>query len=210
MIITFIHPSPQGRIFFPPPKGGHSAAGRVFHACHLVPLAAYTGACHGGLLDLRWHDIDLDGKRLTIKGFVGVVEGQRVEVTTKSSRTRVVSVDDATATVRREHQKAQEAEKAASATSWKGIDDTVFTTAWGGSIYPTTVTGLPRKLIEAHNKTATNPLIHLHDLRHVHATLLLLAGVSRTRRRSPPRPRRPRDHPARLRPRDPLGRDCCG
>ena len=41
--------------------------------------------------------------------------------------------------------------------SWKGTDDAVFTTAWGGAIYPTTVTGLPRKLVEAHNKTATDP-----------------------------------------------------
>lgn len=55
----------------------------------------------------------------------------------------------------------------------------MFTTAWGGPIYPTTVTGLPRKLIEAHSKTVTDqlPMIRLHDLRHVHATVLLLAGV---------------------------------
>ncbi|SET81720.1 site-specific integrase [Nonomuraea wenchangensis] len=142
-------------------------------------LASYTGARRGELLNLRWRDIDLDGKRITIKGSVGVVEGQRVEGTTKSGRTRVVSIDDTTVTVLSEHQKAQEAEKARAGESWKGTDDTVFTTAWGGPIYPTTVTGLPRKLIEARNKTATDPLpvIRLHDLRHVHATLLLLAGV---------------------------------
>lgn len=92
---------------------------------------------------------------------------------------RVVSIDDTTVTVLREHQKAQEAEKAQVGASWTGTDGSVFTTAWGGPIYPTTVTSLPRKLIEAHNKTATDPLpvIRLHDLRHVHATLLLLAGV---------------------------------
>ncbi|MFI6604504.1 tyrosine-type recombinase/integrase [Nonomuraea sp. NPDC050536] len=51
--------------------------------------------------------------------------------------------------------------------------------AWGGPIYPTTVTNLPRKLIEPHNKDADEklPLIRLHDLRHLHATMLLLAGV---------------------------------
>ncbi|MET9241369.1 site-specific integrase [Nonomuraea sp. NPDC003709] len=142
-------------------------------------LATYTGARRGELLNLRWRDIDLEGKRITIKGSVGVVEGQRVEGTTKSGRTRVMSIDATTATVLREHQKAQEAEKARVGNSWKGTDDTVFTTAWGGSIYPTTVTGLPRKLIEAHNKSTTDPLpmIRLHDLRHVDATLLLLAGV---------------------------------
>ncbi|MFC5814077.1 MULTISPECIES: tyrosine-type recombinase/integrase [Nonomuraea] len=49
----------------------------------------------------------------------------------------------------------------------------------GAAHLPTTVTGLPRKLIEVRNKTATDPLpvIRLHDLRHVHATLLLLARV---------------------------------
>ncbi|GAA2374236.1 hypothetical protein GCM10010404_32190 [Nonomuraea africana] len=57
--------------------------------------------------------------------------------------------------------------------------DHVFLTAWGGPIYPTTVTNLPRKLIEAHNKTTADklPMIRLHDLRHLHATMLLLAGV---------------------------------
>ncbi|MGW4791143.1 tyrosine-type recombinase/integrase [Nonomuraea sp. NPDC004297] len=91
----------------------------------------------------------------------------------------MVSIDDSTATVLREHQKAQEAERARVGDSWKSTDDTVFTTAWGGPIYPTTVTGLPRKLIEAHNETAVDPLpiIRLHNLRHIHATLLLLAGV---------------------------------
>ncbi|WSG70185.1 tyrosine-type recombinase/integrase [Nonomuraea glycinis] len=55
----------------------------------------------------------------------------------------------------------------------------MFMTAWSGSIYPMTSTGLPRKLIKVHNKSAFEPLpmIRLHDLRHVHATLLLLAGV---------------------------------
>ena len=48
--------------------------------------------------------------------------------------------------------------------------------------YPDTVTALMAKLINQHNKAVTPPakvLPHarLHDLRHLHATTLLLAGV---------------------------------
>jgi integrase len=60
----------------------------------------------------------------------------------------------------------------------------VFTTGFGEPIYPDTVTALPRKLINAYNhpkeeKPPAEPLPYarLHDLRHIHATTLLLAGV---------------------------------
>ncbi|MGV9596112.1 tyrosine-type recombinase/integrase [Streptosporangium sandarakinum] len=67
----------------------------------------------------------------------------------------------------------------------RGENGHVFTTAWGGPIYPTTVTSLPAKLIRAYNEpgdkeqTPAEPLPYArpHDLRHIHATTLLLAGI---------------------------------
>jgi integrase len=60
----------------------------------------------------------------------------------------------------------------------------VFTTGWGEAIYPDTVTSLMAKLIHAYNQPDQGPhpknqLLHarLHDLRHIHATTLLLSGV---------------------------------
>ena len=54
----------------------------------------------------------------------------------------------------------------------------------GEPIYPDTVTTLMTKLIRAHNEPENGPrpkdqLPHarLHDLRHIHATTLLLSGV---------------------------------
>jgi integrase len=59
-----------------------------------------------------------------------------------------------------------------------------YATGWGEPIYPDTVTSLMTKLIAAHNQPddgprPTHPLPHarLHDLRHIHATTLLLSGV---------------------------------
>jgi integrase len=151
---------------------------RLFAFFH---VAAYTGARRGELLNLRWPDFDLDGKQITITGSAGVVDGERLEGTTKSGRTRIVSIDDETVTVLREHHRVQSAGKLAAGDSWRGEKNGhVFTTAWGEPIYPDTVTALPRKLIAAYNKmpdTEQLPYARLHDLRHIHATTLLLAGV---------------------------------
>ena len=56
-------------------------------------LAAYTGARRGELLNLRWRDIDLDLAEVRITGSAAVIAGQRIEGTTKSGRSRTVSID---------------------------------------------------------------------------------------------------------------------
>jgi integrase len=58
-------------------------------------VAAYTGARRGKLLNLRWHDIDLDHGEVRITGSAAVIAGQRIEGTTKSGRSRIVSIDPA-------------------------------------------------------------------------------------------------------------------
>jgi hypothetical protein len=69
--------------------------------------------------------------------------------------------------------------------SWRGVrDGYVFTTGWGEPVHPDTVKSLMAKLINARNKPDQGPrpkdqLPHarLHNLRHIHATTLLLSGV---------------------------------
>ena len=75
----------------------HHRLGAFFH------VAAYTGARRGELLNLRWPDVDLDAKRITITGSTAVIAGERIDGTTKSGRTRVVSIDDGTVAVLRQH-----------------------------------------------------------------------------------------------------------
>ena len=145
-------------------------------------LAAYTGARRGELLYLRWQAVDLDAAEVTFGGSTAVVRGQRVEGTTKGGRSRVVSIDRETVTILREHRRRQAAERQAAGPAWTDADGLVFATKWGEPLYPDTVTALIRKLITAYNKPVTAPeraLPHarLHDLRHLHATTLLLVGV---------------------------------
>jgi integrase len=118
--------------------------GAFFH------VAAYTGARRGELLNLRWPDVDLEAKRLTITGSTAVIAGERIDGTTKSGRTRVVSIDDGTVDVLRQHKADQAANQLKAGDSWRGVKDGyVFTTGWGEPIYPDTVTSLMTKLIHA-------------------------------------------------------------
>jgi integrase len=107
------------------------------------------------------------------------VRGQRVEGTTKGGRSRTISLDRDTVTILREHRRQQTEERLAAGSAWVDSGSLVFTSRWGEPLYPDTVTALMTKLINRHNRSATRPLPHarLHDLRHLHATTLLLAGV---------------------------------
>ena len=136
-------------------------------------LAAYTGARRGELLALRWSDVDADAREVTISGSAAVVEGQRVEGTTKGGRSRVVGIDEETARALREHRRRQAAERLAAGALWTGDGARVFVTETGEPLYPDTVTALTTKLAAR----AGVPHCRLHDLRHLHATTLLLAGV---------------------------------
>ncbi len=93
-----------------------------------------------------------------------------------------MSIDPGTVAVLIEHRLRQEAERALAGTSWVGGDH-VFRRELGEPLFPDTPTALMAKLQRQHNTTAVKagtpalPVIRLHDLRHLHATLLLKAGV---------------------------------
>jgi integrase len=144
-------------------------------------LAAYTGARRGELLYLRWPAIDFDTAEVTFGGSTAVVRGRRVEGTTKGGRSRVVSIDSETVAILRKHRRRQSEEQLGAGSAWKD-SGLVFVNRWGEPLYPDTVTALTTKLINSYNLSARariEPLPHarLHDLRHLHATTLLLAGI---------------------------------
>jgi integrase len=145
-------------------------------------VAAYTGARRGELLFLRWKDVDLDAPELRLRGSAGVVDGERIEGTTKGGRERRVSLDAETAAMLSEHRRAKQEQRLLVGAAWQGADH-VFTTDFGKLIYPDTVSQAVPRIIARANKSRVSaglePLSHarLHDLRHVHATTLLLSGV---------------------------------
>ncbi|MFF0343479.1 tyrosine-type recombinase/integrase [Kribbella sp. NPDC004875] len=156
-------------------------------------LSAYSGARRGELLFLRWSDVDWATPAIHIRGTAGMVGGQRTEGTPKSGRERTVSLDPETMAILREHRGRQKAEREIAGDAWVE-GDYVFTTGLGKPVPPDTVTNLIAVLIRQFNEPAIPgtrktprqelprppkllPPARLHDLRHVHATMLLTAGV---------------------------------
>jgi integrase len=176
-----LHRNEPGKVWTPVQLRAFLATAERHRLSAFFRLAAYTGARRGELLNLRWPDVDLDGASVHIRGSLGFVAGERIEGTTKSGRSRVVSIDPGTVEVLKAHRKRQLVDKLKAGESWKGAEDGhVFATGWGEPIHPDTVSSLMATLIKEHNAAdGVEPLPHarLHDLRHVHATTLLLAGV---------------------------------
>ena len=161
------------------------AAARQHRLFAFFHLAAYTGARRGELLNLRWADVNLDAKKITISGSTAVIGGERINGATKSGRTRVIAIDDGTVAVLRQH-RAEPGRRASPGRRPLARHQQRLRLhhGWGEPIYPDTVTTLMTKLISAHNELENGPrpedqLPHarLHDLRHIHATTLLLSGV---------------------------------
>lgn len=166
----------QLRIFLR--HAAHHRLGAFFH------LAAYTGARRGELLFLRWSAVDPDRREIAVRGSYAFIKGERIEGSTKTGRSRVVSIDRTTAQVLKEHRAMQDAERAELGMTPTEPEDLLFANEAGEPIHPDTVTALMAKLIAGYNDPAegeppTKPLpkARLHDLRHLHATTLLLAKV---------------------------------
>lgn len=171
-------------------------------------VAAYTGARRGELLFLRWKDVHLDALELRLHGSVGMVDGERVEGTTKGGRERRISLDAETAAILAEYRRAMEEKRLLVGAEWEGSDH-VFTTDFGRLVYPDTVS----QAVPPHHRQGeqdsslgrpgaaaarTAPRPASRPCHHVAAL-----GGARARGRGPPRACRSRDHSAGLRPRSP-------
>jgi integrase len=138
-------------------------------------VLSMTGMRRGEALALRWRAVDLDAGTVSIRRSAGMVRnaGEGAEVTegdTKSGKPRVVDLDPATVAQLRAWRKER-----ASAALQLGRDDAlVFGDIEGRHRNPEHVS---RQFARDLERCPDVPAIRLHDLRHTHATILLLAGV---------------------------------
>jgi integrase len=135
---------------------------------------AMTGLRRGEVVALRWSDVDLAGKRISIRQAATVHDGEEYVDAPKSRRSRrTIDVDEETIELLRAHRERQVA-----ALARLGVrapaDDRVFTNAIGEPLRPGSVGQAFARLV----RQADVPAIRLHDLRHTHASHLLAAGVN--------------------------------
>jgi integrase len=143
-----------------------SKAHRLWPAIY---LAATTGMRRGEVLGLRWGDIDLDARRVSVHRTIVAIAYETAESTVKTRHSRRV-VDLASDTI-------------GVLLAWRlqrfdeggsiGPDDLVFTRPDGTILHPHTLSQAFERLVIRSGQ----PVIRFHDLRHTHATLLLKSGV---------------------------------
>ena len=154
------------------PKFLEAARGTPYYV--LFYAALYTGMRRGELLGLRWCDIDLGRASISVVQSVYRLSGGEFVIKEPKSphSRRLVALSPSLAELLRRHHGEQEAQKALLGKRLAG-SDLVFAHPDGSPLDPSTVThGFGRLL-----RKAGLPHIRFHDLRHTHATLMLLAGV---------------------------------
>ena len=138
----------------------------------LLRVLAATGARRGEVCGIRWSDIDGGSRALSIKRSIASVPGGTIVKDTKSHAARRIALDDDTIFELQRDRAKRRAEMCELAFDHDGY---VFTATADGSdpLHPDTIT----KGFARVQKRAGLHGIRLHDLRHLHATELLAAGV---------------------------------
>lgn len=136
--------------------------------------AAMLGLRRGELIALRWADVDLDARTLTVRRTGSRIAGEYVEGQPKSERSRrTISLPASLVAQLRRQSTAAAEEKLRLGVAWKD-EGRVFPGQGGGPLGATTIA----KTLDAALGKAGLPHVRVHDLRHSAATMLLTAGGS--------------------------------
>lgn len=147
------------------------AQGHRFYIAFLLALT--TGMRQGEILALRWSDIDLENGRIYIQRTVSHIGKKLTFAEPKSeSGNRMITLPEEVTEALLEHKANQEREKELSENSYD--DQDLVVSRINGNIVSQ---AFLRQHFTSLIKKAGLPYIRFHDLRHTHASLLLLQGV---------------------------------
>jgi len=135
-------------------------------------LLVYTGARRGEVLGTRWADVDFEGGSIAIRRSLEQTRKGLAFKSTKSGKERRISLPSATLEALRRHRVAQAKVRLAAGEQYKN-GDLIFAEDDGSPI-------VPHKLGDSFRGIARSlgfQDVHLHTLRHSHATALLQASV---------------------------------
>ena len=140
----------------------------------LILLALDSGARRSELCALRWSDINLETRMMSITKSLKVVEGIIDEKTTKTeSSKREIMLSESTIKQLQEYKEWQKAYKTINKKRWTGKDDRIFTSKEGEYMHPGTCDHALRAIVKKYN---LDPIC-FHELRHTCASLLINSGI---------------------------------
>ncbi|MFP3122610.1 tyrosine-type recombinase/integrase [Ectobacillus funiculus] len=134
-------------------------------------LALTTGMRQGEILGLRWKDVDFESGCVRITQTLSSDGKELLPYTKTKSGSRTIDLPEETIIALKEHWLFIRREKEAKV--YKDLD-LVVCTELGTPTHKSNI----RRVFKAIIKKADVPKIRFHDMRHTHATLLLLQGVN--------------------------------
>lgn len=139
----------------------------------LFEIAILTGMRRGELVGLRWADVDLAARKMTVRVQLVQVGREVVEQTvkTKAGQGRVLMLSDRAVAALVAWQIAQQSERAHAAEAWVE-SGRVFTMIDGRALRP----NYPHQLFGWLRESAGLRRQRFHDLRHLFASLALSSG----------------------------------
>jgi integrase len=139
----------------------------------LLAFLLLSGLWLGEALALDWNTVDFEAGAVAIERGLTHVEGKPVEglPKTRAGIRRIAVPHEAVALLHRQRA-TQAARRLVAGTGWLG-GDRVWTTATGSA----PLRGNVRRSLHALCRMAGLPTIRVHDLRHLHTTLLVVSGV---------------------------------
>jgi integrase len=147
--------------------------GRPFYL--FASLALATGMRRNELLGLRWRDIDLDGRKVTVNGALEETKafGIRWEPCKTRNGRRTISLPAHAVAELRAHWCDQQEQRLALGIRKAPDDSPALATIEGRYQSPNTVTkAWPRAM-----KAIGMPAATIHSLRHTHASMLIASGM---------------------------------
>ena len=149
-----------------------AAASNRLHAAFV--LLTMTGMRRGEVLGVRWRDLDLDARKMSIRQTLTVVDGTLTIGSPKTSKSkRNIELNGTTVTALRQHRRRQREDQIAMGSDWSNEGDLVFTDEVGLPVRPEWFS----KEFGRVSTAAGVPRIRLHDVRHTYATIALKRGV---------------------------------
>jgi integrase len=150
-------------------------AARSYGLYEIMMFAAGTGCRRGECLALTWPDIDMIHGAVRIgKSLEQTRAGLRVK-STKTERTRTISLPPSLTELLRFHRSAQEENRRLFGPDYRADLNLVFCTPQGNYLNPDSVSS---KACLIARKAGFEKGISLHTLRHSHASQLLASGAS--------------------------------
>lgn len=144
------------------------AAQRFFPAFH---LSAHTGMRRGEILGLRWGDIDLEANRVSVRqALVSVAYEVHISDVKTGNGRRTIDIEEGAVAVLEAWRRLRTDERGGKAPA---KSDLVFTREDGAWFHPDLFSQIFDRVVAKLDV----PEITLHDLRHTHATILLMNGT---------------------------------